>query len=760
MKLQNLLALLAFAVAAQATEFHVATKGNDANSGSKKAPFHTIQRAADAAQPGDTITVHAGVYRERINPPRGGRSDKKRITYQAAPGEEVVITGSEIVKNWERVTNDTWKVTIPNSFFGKFNPYADRIHGDWYISKERQFHTGCVYLNGDWLIEAASHLNEVFARPGKTPLWFARVDNAEDNDYLLNLAGITVGENRIAPDAFSAKHGELHPAASAEGGPTVGWIRAGSWLKFAKVNFATNTESVSFRAASVTGGGNIAIHADTADGQLLGTVTVADTGDWKAWQTFTARIAPTSGEQDICLVFRSPKSDTDNTTIWAQFPGVDPNAANVEISVRQTVFTPAQTGINFLTVRGFELRAAAAPWSPPTAAQIGIISAFWCKGWIIENNRIRYSPTCGVALGKYGDEWDNGTEIQNPPEWLQKEQKGGTGGYVATTERALKNGWNKATIGSHIVRNNEISDCEQTGIVGSLGCAFSTIAGNEIHDIHVRNLYGGAEMAGIKFHGAIDVVIRGNHIYRCGNRGGIWLDWMGQGSQVVGNLLHDNNEDIFLEMQHGPLLVANNLFLSKMTTSLDSQGMAFAHNLIAGQIRSRLGDERTTPFQPAHDTVIAGMYPSVDGDSGDHRFYNNLYAGAGDARKLDQCVLPCFVAGNVFIQGTQPSKFDANALALPEFDAGVKLEQKADGWYLAFVTDKAWRKAANRKLVTTDLLGTAKVTGCAYEKSDGSPLKIDRDYFGQKRDKKNPFPGPFENTLKSEPVKVWPVSSR
>ena len=29
-------------------------------------------------RPGDTITVHAGVYRERVNPPRGGTSEEIR----------------------------------------------------------------------------------------------------------------------------------------------------------------------------------------------------------------------------------------------------------------------------------------------------------------------------------------------------------------------------------------------------------------------------------------------------------------------------------------------------------------------------------------------------------------------------------------------------------------------------------------------------------------------------------------------------------
>ncbi|GAB1454463.1 hypothetical protein MASR2M47_45190 [Draconibacterium sp.] len=52
---------------------------------------------------GDVITVHEGVYRERITPPRGGETDSKRITYQAAKGETVEIKGSEIIKNWEKL---------------------------------------------------------------------------------------------------------------------------------------------------------------------------------------------------------------------------------------------------------------------------------------------------------------------------------------------------------------------------------------------------------------------------------------------------------------------------------------------------------------------------------------------------------------------------------------------------------------------------------------------------------------------------------
>jgi len=125
---------------------------------------------------------------------------------------------------------------------------------------------------------------------------------------------------------------------------------------------------------------------------------------------------------------------------------------------------------------------------------------------------------------------------------------------------------------------------------------------------------------------------------------------------------------------------------------------------------------------------------------------------------LDHSSLPCFAAGNVFTKGTQPSKFEADALLKPDFDPGVKLSQRADGWYLDITLDPSWNAEPVRKLVTTELLGKAKVPGCAFANADGSPLGIDTDYFGRKRNEQNPFPGPFEVVRGGHQIlTVWPV---
>jgi len=64
------------------TEYHVSVRGDDSGDGSASKPLRTISAAAEKAQPGDVITVHEGVYRERINPPRGGTSEEKRIVFR------------------------------------------------------------------------------------------------------------------------------------------------------------------------------------------------------------------------------------------------------------------------------------------------------------------------------------------------------------------------------------------------------------------------------------------------------------------------------------------------------------------------------------------------------------------------------------------------------------------------------------------------------------------------------------------------------
>lgn len=594
---------------------HVALTGQDHHNGTAAMPLRTIQAAANLAQPGDTVTVHGGVYRERVDPPRGGVSNAQRITFEAAPGEEVVITGSERIQSWVHDGGDVWVVTLPNSFFGAFNPYADKIRGHWFLDRNRDHHTGAVYLEGHWLAEAMC-ASDVYGPTGAQPLWFGEV--------------------------------------------------------------------------------------------------AAET-----------------------------------TTIYAQFPDVDPNSANVEINVRQSVFYPSKNGINYLTVRGFKLRHAATNWAPPTTEQIGLIGTNWGKGWIIEKNDVSYSVCSGITLGKYHDPEDFG---EKPiVEFTQAEDT-----YHGTIRRALARGWTGEITGHHIVRNNHVSHCEMAGICGSLGPIFCEVTGNVIHDIHVRRAFAGWEMAGIKFHGAIDTRIAGNHVYRCGR--GLWLDWMSQGTRVTGNLFHDNgpDPDLFLEVNHGPCVIDHNLFLSRRSFQNWSEGTVLAHNIFAGEISHSSVLNRTTPHHRAHSTEVVAFL-NIPG--GDDRVFNNIFLPRADLTSYDaEGMRPSFLCGNVFIGNAKPAASEPHAARVP---AGALAPACS-------VTIEAGRPLLRHTLPTLPTLashpiddaalGRACVTGLPFQDCDGSALKLDSDYFGRPHNAKNPRPGPFAEP--AFPDDVTPAATR
>jgi alpha-L-arabinofuranosidase len=607
-----------------------------------------------------------------------------------------------------------------------------------------------VYLDGHWLMESAT-LTRVLAPVSGEPVWFATRG----------------GEGRVDASGYSRKQGGLRSAEATgeEGGGTcLGWISDGHWTLYERVDFGDGAETLDLRVSSGAAGGVIEIRLDSAEGELLGRATVPATGGWQAWTTVAAPIRPTDGVRTVALVFRKPEGSTHEhllniawfqrpaakdadaaTTIWAQFKDVNPNEADVEINARQAVFYPSQPGRNYITVRGFKMMHAATNWAPPTAEQVGLIGTHWSKGWIIEDNEISYSTCTGITLGKHGDEFDN-TSADTAE------------GYVKTIERAqaFPIPWTREHIGHHIIRRNHIFQCEQSGIVGSMGGAFSLIEDNVIRDINIRRLLAGAEQAGIKLHAPIDTLIRRNHIYRVpAFGGGIWLDWMTQGARVTGNILHDNSRDLFLEVNHGPYLIDHNILLSGLCIWDWSQGGAFVHNLIGGQVGILVDSSRETPFHEPHSTTVKGL-ANIRG--GDNRYYNNLFLRGG-LNGYDKAQPPMAVAGNVYLGEAKPMAGEEQPRALPDFTATVSIEEDGGAVYLNLTLPPDLHSPA-AALVTTERLGLSRVAELPFVQPDGSAYTLDADYFGAARNTDTPVPGPFEG-LKGGTVrlKIRPVTA-
>jgi len=134
---------------------HVDASVRISGDGSADRPYKTIGEAAAVAVAGDEVLVMPGIYREHVNPPRGGTDDRHRIVYRSAVKHGAVITGAERIDSWEQVEGDVWRVAIDNGLFGDYNPYTTRVKGDWF-NAECIAHTGEVYLNDKSLYEVTS----------------------------------------------------------------------------------------------------------------------------------------------------------------------------------------------------------------------------------------------------------------------------------------------------------------------------------------------------------------------------------------------------------------------------------------------------------------------------------------------------------------------------------------------------------------------------------------------------------------------------
>jgi hypothetical protein len=654
-------------------ELHVSVTGSDGADGSEQHPFASVNHAAQVAQPGDTVVVHEGVYREWVSPAYSGLSDQRRITYTAAAGEHVAIKGSEEVTGWQHVDGSVWTVDVPNSLFGAFNPFAEEVDGDWIVYADPttpKKHLGDVYLNGTSFYEVTSR--------------------------------------------------------------------------------------------------------DAVDAPALRTEVVDD------WTSTTDRVRNPAQTQLVWFA----EVGTDATTIWANFAGADPNAELVEINVRRSVFYPLEHHVDFITVRGFELAHAATPWAPPTADQPGLIGPNWAKGWVIEDNVIHDAKCSAISIGKESSTGHNYATLRGDKPGYQYQ--------LESVFTAAHHGWDREHIGSHLIRRNTIFDCGQNGIVGHLGCVFSTIEDNHIYNIAIKREFYGYEIGGIKLHAALDVTIRHNRIHDCSL--GTWLDWQTQGTRVTRNVYHDNSRDLFVEVSHGPYVVDHNVFASRVSLESFAQGGAYVNNLVCGTVWLQPVPERPTPYHTPHSTQVAG-YAAILG--GDDRLIGNVFLGGdaslayakesrwdakahhgtvgynghpssmeeyrvligdptrGDHERFTDVPQPVYIHDNVYLGGAEPYEAEAGAVVL-DGDVSVRVATEGAEVYLETELPDGFERGAVAAVTGADL-PPVRFVDADFDEPDGSPAVLATDLVGAAKDLGQTYPAGPVLTLKggSQRTRVW-----
>ena len=468
------------------------------------------------------------------------------------------------------------------------------------------------------------------------------------------------------------------------------------------------------------------------------------------------------------------ETDQETTVIYANFQDVNPNEELTEINVRKCCFYPEKTGLNYITVRGFEMAQAACPWTPPTADQPGLLGTNWSKGWIIESNKIHDAKCSGISIGK---EASTGHNL-----CTRTHRKPGYQYQMEAVFRARQIGWSKETIGSHVIRNNEIYDCGQNGIVGHMGCVFSEIAHNHIYNIAVKHEYFGYEIGGIKLHAAIDVQIHHNNIHNCTL--GTWLDWQAQGTRVSKNLYYANDRDLMVEVTHGPYLVDNNIFASSYNFDNIAQGGAYLHNLCCGTMRREDVLDRSTPYHFPHTTEVAGTTVVY---SGDDRIYQNVFLGGavtyteqslhgtegydghtnsleeyisdvisrgnGDLEQFKHVKQPVYIRGNAYLKGAKPYGREENT-HVSDMDPAVRIVETDGKTYLELNVEKEMLEIPT-EIYNSEKLGMPRITEAAYENPDGTPIVFDTDYLDQSRNGQ-PAAGPIEGLKEGmNRILVW-----
>jgi alpha-N-arabinofuranosidase len=414
-----------------------------------------------------------------------------------------------------------------------------------------------------------------------------------------------------------------------------------------------------------------------------------------------------------------------NTYIWANFGDLNPNKELTEINVRESIIYPENTPVNYITIRGFTMMHAASPWASPSHYQSGAVGTNGGHHWIVENCAIINAKTNGFSMGI-------------PKKW------------TAYNEYDFAGQLDYNRVGHHIIRNNIFRRCGQSGIVGNQYNTASYIAGNYIAETSYRREFWGVEPSAIKFHNGVDLVLENNHIAESNNCYGLWIDAGNQNIRVTRNFI---GALLFIEANHGPVLVDNNVITGGFTNWV-SEAHTMAHNLLVFEKYRHGREDRPVGYYKPHSLETAGVAKI---SYGDERWYNNIFIKGGlDSSKRQIRIHPqrmlvdgdfqplaargCDADYNLFLSGAKKSQLDENSIVS---DHKIQYSIQDDGNLTIDLEINLESAGIKCPLITSDFLGFYKVPQQAMENPDGSGIILDHDILGKPRNRDNPGVGPF-----------------
>ncbi len=283
--------------------------------GSTEHPFKTIREAVNFASEGDKILVHEGTYREKVEFSANG------ITFEPYEDDNVVISGSEPVFNWQEVGNEVYKATVP-----------------WDVTENNQDNQ--VFVDGK-MLHVARWPDETSDDFVANPV-VAKADKVED----IGTTGVYLIESDFDEPAARWTDSKVWLNIARNGHDGSGWTGDVTFISQSQNKIKVVDESgwtdlkVNNGNFGLGPGTEFYLCNPSADGvyETGGPQQILSRGEWwKNGDTLFVRLP--DGE--------APAETIDETNL-------------IEVKKRVWAFAPAETGQNYhgITIKGFEIFAA------------------------------------------------------------------------------------------------------------------------------------------------------------------------------------------------------------------------------------------------------------------------------------------------------------------------------------------------------------------------------------------------------------------
>lgn len=513
--------------------YYVATGGSNANPGSLRQPFRTIQHAASLARPGDTVLVRGGVYRETVKPARSGTSTA-RITFKPYNSERVTVSGADVLSGWSTHSGSIFKA---------------RQSWDLGIGNNQ------VFVDGKMMIEARwPNTTLDVTRPRK-----ARADSLS----VTSAAGAD-------PAAATITDADLTHAAGTWNGATIHLMPGHGWVGETGTVTSSGSGKVSFRYKPLDQRNQVPRAGD--EYYLTGKFAALDApGEW-FYESSTRRMylrTPTSDNpagHTVEVKRRQYAFDLRDRS-YIEVKGFNLFAATVTSSAASKSLK--LNALNATYVSHFTLQPD--PWGQQQRAHNSGITLLGTNS-VIKDSRITYSAGNGVFLGGSRNRVEN-CVISNVA-------------YNAGDEAGVY------TLGpGHVVYRNTIFNTGRSGVVHRYSPG-ARILNNLIHTVLLQTTDGGGTYTWGSDGAGTEIAY--NRIYNVKSAGfgagGVYLDNFSKNHVVHHNVVWNSDFGLKMNPPNTSNRIYNNTFAGNKYSvassgTRDMTGSVFRNNLFTNRLQ-------------------------------------------------------------------------------------------------------------------------------------------------------------------------------